>query len=322
MKKFLLQTFFFSLLAIMIIIIIHAGATAYIKKRLILKTRPGITMIVTGHSHPECAFNDSLIQDLQNFSKSGEAYFYTYYKLTALLKQNPQIKTVFIDYSNDAITEIKDRWTWGSTYMGYLYPEYGLFIDKEGNRLLRNNNPKAWFNNQSRLMQRNLLSIANSDYDYSTRIGKYMHLVRQQLNPTNASQPTNQVDRTKLFRLSNTNITYLEKIITLCKQNAVKLFLIRSPIHPNSSDLINEKLYNQVYFSKFRSVEFLDFKNFPLKDEEYGNDVHLNFKGARKFSVFFDSLVKQGLLESQNKQGIINQAISTETFSMSAPLSR
>ena len=36
--------------------------------------------LILGHSHPQTAFNDSLIPDFLNKAQSGEAYFYTYLK--------------------------------------------------------------------------------------------------------------------------------------------------------------------------------------------------------------------------------------------------
>ena len=53
------------------------------KSQFDLKKQP--KSIVVGHSHPECAFNDSLIQEFKNFSSSGESYFYTYPKLKNII---------------------------------------------------------------------------------------------------------------------------------------------------------------------------------------------------------------------------------------------
>src|SRR4051812_42187597 len=57
--------------------------------------------IILGHSHPECAFNDSLISGFSNFASSGESYFYTYFKLKNITERNRNIEAVFIEFSNN-----------------------------------------------------------------------------------------------------------------------------------------------------------------------------------------------------------------------------
>jgi hypothetical protein len=48
-----------------------------------------------------------------------------------------------------------------------------------------------------------------------------------------------------------------------------------------------------VYDSLFRDVKFMDYVNFHLENNEYGNLEHLNYRGARKFSEFFDKEVER-----------------------------
>ena len=53
----------------------------------------------------------------------------------------------------------------------------------------------------------------------------------------------------------------------------------------------------------------LDFQNFPLEDNEFWDPIHLNYKGAKKFSLFFDSSLKRGLLDAPNPQSMIDEEI-------------
>jgi len=56
---------------------------------------------------------------------------------------------------------------------------------------------------------------------------------------------------------------------------------------------------------KFKDVDFLDFNNFPLNNEEFGDFEHLNYKGAKRFSLWFNELLEKGLLSMENKSEFI-----------------
>ena len=58
--------------------------------------------------------------------------------------------------------------------------------------------------------------------------------------------------------------------------------------------------------SKFSDTEFLDFSQFQLLNSEFGDLAHLNHKGATKFSIWFNNLLNNGLLEKDNKQKFID----------------
>lgn len=111
--------------------------------------------------------------------------------------------------------------------------------------------------------------------------------------------------------LSKTNIRYLRKIIDFCQTNKVKIFLIRSPQHPLYGDLRNELVYQNVLKKSFNDVDLLDFNNMKFPNSHYLDLHHLNYKGATKFSLMLNNLTQNGLLESDNKQAIINQAIKS-----------
>ena len=281
---------FIALLAITLLTIWSKNHT---RSNAVVKARATTDRIVIGHSHPECAFNDSLIEGLQNFSRSGESYFYTYYKLIPLLAQNARIKTVFIDFSNDMISAEKNDWTWGQRYLTRSYAAYGPFIDASGNRFLFTHNPKAFLDAQSLSVQASLMSFINHDYDYSGRLGKYVFLERNQTDSLLKAGTFDYVNRDQLFELSTVNLTYLRKMIDYTRSLNRKVYLLRSPMHKSSPYLLNESLFRKVYDSLFKDVEFLDYVNFPLENNEYGNLEHLNFRGAKKFSEFFNQEIRK-----------------------------
>ena len=84
-----------------------------IKNSANFKLKPQTKYLVLGHSHPECAFNDSLINNLKNLAQTGESYYYTYFKTIKVLEQNPSIEIVFVEFTNNQIYELMNNWIWG-----------------------------------------------------------------------------------------------------------------------------------------------------------------------------------------------------------------
>jgi len=118
------------------------------------------------------------------------------------------------------------------------------------------------------------------------------------------------VDYSKNMTMSKEGLAYLDKTLALCEENDVKVYLIRSPLHSKYPGFKNEEFYQQVLKSRYADLELLDFKDFPLEDLEYADLQHLNYRGAKKFSLFFDDILKKGLLESGNKQDFINKEMA------------
>ena len=56
--------------------------------------------------------------------------------------------------------------------------------------------------------------------------------------------------------------------------------------------------------------EFLDFKEYPLTNSEFADLVHLNYNGAKIFSIWFNELLEKGILTKENKQQIIDTGMS------------
>jgi hypothetical protein len=57
---------------------------------------------------------------------------------------------------------------------------------------------------------------------------------------------------------------------------------------------------------------FLDFADFPILNSEFGDLEHLNYRGAAKFSIWFNKLIESGLLQEPNKQLLINKNSTSE----------
>ena len=72
MKRFILQILVLLSIVSFIIFFILKFSNDQIKKNAKFAINKNTKFIVVGDSHSECCFNDSLINNLQNFSSSGE----------------------------------------------------------------------------------------------------------------------------------------------------------------------------------------------------------------------------------------------------------
>ena len=97
------------------------------------------------------------------------------------------------------------------------------------------------------------------------------------------------------YKASIYNLIYLKKIVLMCKEKNLNLFLIRSPMYKNSYYLNNENLLQIIKKNQFEDIDFLDFKDFPLSNNEYRDLNHLNYKGAKKFSLWFNVWLKDNI---------------------------
>ncbi|MDR6945207.1 hypothetical protein [Mucilaginibacter pocheonensis] len=308
MDKFLKNTGLFIAVTASLLFLIVFVPNYIVDKKSRFSIQHNNKIVLFGHSHPECAFNDSLIPNFKNLSHSAEPYFYTYQKVKKIISQNPQIETVLIEFSNNQINEKMNDWTWGYKYMSSMFPQYSSFMDKSDIDLLIKNNPKDFMNCMSISTRKNLVRLLTWNYNFSDAIGGYLRVESHQSN-AGSGVLTNET-AVNNANLSTVNIDYLEKIIAYCHACHKKVYLVRSPQHKNYEYLKNEKDFMRIKKERFADIDFLDFNNFPLNDDDFLDYGHLNYKGAAKFSKWFNKMLNSGLLVNKNKQALIDHNIS------------
>jgi len=306
MIHFIGKTFIFLLVTMLLIFAIFIGTIKIFAVKGDFSFDANKEYLFVGHSHSECAFNDSIVEKSINLSLSGETYFYIYPKIKQVLIQNPNIKNVFIEYSNNQINKSMNNWIWDNTHISYRLPIYYPFMELKDIKLLLKKNRSGVIKASSKTYRRNLINILRFDYNYTKKIGSYRWLERNKTDSLieiilNEKHLTNKKTHNEL---SITNIEYLEKIIDFCKKQDVDIYLIRSPQH-KFYNRENEKIFVNLRKEKFRNIDFLDFNDFPLHNAEFGDFGHLNHKGAKIFSSWFNELLKKGLLSMENKSEFI-----------------
>ena len=305
MKTFILKTVIFSETSIFLISILFILTNLLVKKNADFSFETPVNNVIFGHSHSECAFNDSLINNFKNLSESRESYFYSFQKIKKVLAQNKEIKNVFIEFSNKQITKEMDSWIWDDLSINSK-SLYLPFLDKDDINLLFNKNSKSFITGNSKSFRENITNSIMCNYDYTNKIGGYRRLERDITYSLIINLKRNAIPfRNKKNDISIKNIEYLDKIISYCNKKNVNIFFVRSPQHLYCRNNNNEMEFIKIMNEKFKNIVFLDFNDFPLKNEEYADYSHLNYKGARKFSLWFNELLEKGLLSKTNKRDFI-----------------
>lgn len=310
-------------IALFISVFMLSFSVVLISERIILnhKTKFNLPLdkkiIFLGHSHTQAAYFDNLIDSSINLGSSGESYFYTYIKLERLLRDNTNIKAVFVEYSNNNIIKEMDRWIWDDIIIQARYKIYSPFTDMKEIKVLYSKNLKSAFVCDVKSIFNNAYYIVNQKaiYKEASMTGGYTDLHRNvldsMLNTLKGKKTDGRLDTT----ISETNIVYLQKIIELARYNGIKLFLVRSPLHKmyySLGGLGNEAKFQELLKSKFKNADFIDCRDFPARDSEFGDLEHLNQMGAKRYSHFFNKLLKEGLLEVNSKQTFVDREIEIE----------
>lgn len=268
-----------------------------------------IKMLILGHSHPEGAFNDSLIEGAKNMAQSGELYFYTYLKVKKIVSANKQVKCIFLEFTNNQITMDMEKWTKSEEQILYRVPKYAPVMMAKDYFYIGKNNPLALIKSIPLVIKNNMHAVIFNDKEFmiSNDWGKYYYNKRQHVDSLLQVKNEGKFKTQDLSESTDVNVKNLLRIISFCKQRKVAVYLIRSPYHKEYPGILNENMFQEILKTELYQVPFLDFRKFPLANNEYGDFDHLNYKGAEKFSLFFNQLLKEGLLEKDKKQDFINQ---------------
>lgn len=308
MKTILKKVGVFLGLSITLVVFLILLSNYTVRKHSNFKISKDISYAFFGHSHSECAYNDALITNSKNLSSSGESYFYTFQKVKKTLSDNPQIKTIFVEFTNNHVDSIMDSWIWGYEKMSFYLPKWGPFLDSEDYNVLLSNNSKDLLSCFSISTRKNLYRVASRDFYLGDEIGNYLDKRGSKVNSMIAENKFNRTVSKKLS-ISKTNLNYLRKIIEACKSKNINIFLIRSPQHDKYGDLINEYVYKRVYENRFSDVRLLDFNKLYFPNEQYIDLHHLNYEGATKYSLFFNQILENKILEKKNSVNLIDSLI-------------
>ena len=147
-----------------------------------------------------------------------------------LINNNKNIKTVFIEFTNNQIDTAMSEWIWGDKYLPFKFQVLGSYIDPAESDLFLHKNPRGLINGYIKLLRQNIKIISTANYAYTYERGDFRYLVDEKIEAAIKIQNENIRD-TNRKSISVYNLSYLEKIISFCNAKGIKVYLIRSPLH-------------------------------------------------------------------------------------------
>ena len=312
-KKFIINSIIFFLLTLSIFSLLLFSTKNILKKGKFYSIDSTITSILLGHSHASDDFNDSLIEHFRNFGSPGESYYYSYFKAKKLIENNTHINTVFIVYTNNQINARADKWIWSEKYLNHTFPKYSAFIGWSDYKILLFKNWQAVLNSECLSLKQNLYFLLKSRYKNNymdeTDWGKFSSVNGSSIDLL-GDNDIKEADESNKEEIAKINIQYLIKTIAFFNTNHIKTYLIRCPLHPNYKTL-NEIAFKQTLDYYHLTASFMDFKDYPLNNDAFLDLEHLNVKGANEFSIFFSHLLKDKILEKENRNDYIIHIIDS-----------
>jgi hypothetical protein len=291
MKLFLKNTIQFFIILYGSIFALVMISNDIINSKANFKLTPNTNKIIIGNSHPAGTFNDSLISNFKNLADPGDSYFYGYHKLKEIINQNPQLDTVYVEFNPKTILLWEDSKLWKK----HQVPNYLAFFEMKEHYLLATNDLLAYQQEVLKGIKANLKRIVLNKYNFIDSIGGYRHNESSKIDSLlNTHKYDPQVQYTlEQKKISRYDSSYLKKIVSLCEKKNIKIIFVRSPYHKKFDGRNYEDLFQTYRSENFGTIEFMDFKDFPADDTEFKDLEHLNSKGARKFSLWFEKYTNQ-----------------------------
>ncbi len=134
-------------------------------------------------------------------------------------------------------------------------------------------------------------------------------LVNKNIKPY-TSFPTKKTLANYTFK--SENYEYLQKITDLCKENNIKLILIKAPsLYPYWYDEYEEQIKDFALKNNINYYNLLDMKDLiglDYQTDTYDGGLHLNLYGATKLSKYFANILKENynLTDYRNNKEVSN----------------
>ena len=139
--------------------------------------------------------------------------------------------------------------------------------------------------------------LTSEDFEYLFKETKNTHngfLINKNIKPAGSLPAKKPLAD---YQFADICYDYLNKITELCKDNDIKLVLIKAPsLYPYWYDEYNEQM---IEYAKNNDIQFFNLKEvvdeigIDYQTDTYDAGLHLNLNGATKLSKYFSKLLKE-----------------------------
>lgn len=275
MKLYLRKLALISLLLVVLLAVLAFASRAVVVRGCSWKLPERVHVLFLGASHVEYAVDDSMMTSAVNWARGSERYAYTYIKLSHLLEDNPRIDTVFLELApTDLWADADDKYHKENEQSFYV-ANYWPFFSLAEWRIFAGEPLQA-----GRVVVANLLQADNvlRHDKWWKKMGGHEKTFEEMDAAAAKWEPAESLGHGNAV-----NYGYLRKIVRLCEKRGVKLYFLETP----TSHI--ERIYDIAYFrdayrKNFSDVEFVDYSDWPMADDERKDPHHLNHRGAVRFT--------------------------------------
>lgn len=305
-KQFSIKVSVFLALVVALFVLI-AGVNAIYVSNTAFKLKEQQHVLVLGDSNTKCAFDESEYPSCANLSKAADSYFYSYLRLKKLVAENPGIDTLLLGFAPHNIFDNKRHRA--NEYLYSRVNKYYFLMNAEEVGFMWNQNPGGAAYGALAIVKQSLTNLAAVPKDGRALLdayGAYGPLDRQILDED--VERLHRGEGLPFFNLpdtmavSPTAMEYFDRIVSFCDERGIKLYLVNTP---KRAELLaypdyGVDVFNSYYDANYAHIDYLDFSDLPLAEEQYADLVHVHKSGAQYFSRMFE---EQGLPALMQRYG-------------------
>jgi len=288
-------SFFLGILLIPLIIfssyIYHSNSKLAAKYTIGYSTKT----IIIGDSHTQKAINDRYFPGSINLSQSSECYIYSFSKLQEILKSNPHVETVLLGCSYHSFSSYYDEFIFGK-YSSEISSRY--FFIMPGNMklqfLYKNQDHISLYFQNIMLQGINNMAVPSGKYSFLGCYETYRTNIKLTRATASKRVNTHYFKNGEMDGFSTSNIYYLKKIVDLCEERHIDLFLLNTPMHEYYTDMVPGKFKNKFYsLVNSNKLKLIEFEKLHLADSCFLPDGdHVTENGARLTTLFLVDYLK------------------------------
>jgi hypothetical protein len=287
MKQILIKISLFLLLLFLGYAFIFISLMVMMKQKANFKFESPKKIVILGHSHTECAFNEKYLLQTKNLAQSGEAYLFSKIKLAQVIKHNPEIEEVWIEFSNNQLIPQMDQWMYGDIFLEHRFPVYAPFMSIKDHLFILRHNVKGYIMGTSLAIKKIFLRWINQEFEMIQALEANTRIWEEYIEKPHRyalQQKVNCNPKPHILEVSLDHITYLMETIQMAKMNGKRVTILRSPLHHNSSLYCIEKEYQFILSRIMNACHLMDLSGIQTTDKDWLDPQHLNEKGAEKLS--------------------------------------
>jgi hypothetical protein len=289
----------------MLVLIVGIGSvinSGIIKKRILnpdnFRFSNTTKTLIIGASMTRLSLNPAFIPHSTNQSMLAESYIYTYTRLKYFLENNPQLDWVVVEFNIPNIAISSDISLSDATNRTFFFSKEFMLLGEDELKILYSSdmiyyrNYLGWklgFPTKENIPVLFKTFFKNADKESLPFRGSFTDLGEKNFGVGNPQGRIAEIINPNLEPgIAPIQLTYLRKIIDLCKSHNVKIALYASPLSKGYYELIPEfyiSEYNRLSNELSNEVDMIcNYISYPLSDTEFSDANHLSRAGAEIIS--------------------------------------